>query len=143
MSRLNRKIPTKRRRCKVATEEYALHLLNNMTRAEKFFWDRLRRRQRTWQHTFQPQQVVCGYIPDFYCDTLKLAIEIDGKVHDRSDVKRNDRLRTRRLKKQGVTVIRFRNSAVFSRPHRLIDLLEEVCLDDSLGYGDLTTVHEQ
>jgi very-short-patch-repair endonuclease len=109
-----------------------------MTRAEALFWNRLKKRQKTWEHQFQPQQVVYGYIPDFYCETLKLAVEIDGKVHDRKDVKRNDRLRTRRLKKQGVTVIRFRNADVFTRAHRLIDLLEEV----SAGYTQYETTGE-
>lgn len=129
MPRLPKKIPRSHRSRKPATTEYALHLRNNMTRAETFLWERLKKRQRIWRHKFEPQQVVFGYIPDFYCTTLKLAVEIDGRVHDRKDVKRNDKLRTRRLKKQGVTVIRFRNSMVFNRPHLLLNLLEQVCLD--------------
>ncbi len=138
MARLRRKVPRSPKRCKTSTANYALQLRNNMTRAEALFWNRLKKRQKTWEHQFLPQQVVYGYIPDFYCETLKLAVEIDGKVHDRKDVKRNDRLRTRRLKKQGVTVIRFRNADVFTRAHRLIDLLEEV----SAGYTQYETTGE-
>ena len=106
-----------------------------MTRAEALFWHRLKKRQKTWEHQFLPQQVVYGYIPDFYCETLKLAVEIDGKVHDRKDVKRNDRLRTRRLNKQGVTIVRFRNADVFTRVERLISCLEEV----AAGYNQFET----
>lgn len=126
MARTRRKVPRCPKRCKTSTANYALQLRNNMTRAEALFWSRLKKRQKTWEHKYLPQQVVHGYIPDFYCDTLRLAIEIDGKVHDRKDVKRNDRLRTRRLNKHGVTVVRFRNADVFTHVHRLISLLEEV-----------------
>jgi very-short-patch-repair endonuclease len=48
-------------------------------------------------------------------------------VHDRKDVKRNDALRTKRLRSHGVTVIRFRNRQVFSNTYELLSLLEEVC----------------
>jgi very-short-patch-repair endonuclease len=67
--------------------------------------------------------------PDFYCPSLFLAVEIDGRIHDRKNVKRNDRIRTRRLNKHGVTVIRFKNSDVFSGVQKLLDILEEVALD--------------
>ena len=97
-----------------------------MTRAEEMFWKYLKKRQRGWEHQFRPQVVVCGYVPDFYCDSLNLAVEIDGRVHDRKDVRRNDRIRTRRLNKQGVTVVRFKNSDVFGRLTYLLNLLEEV-----------------
>lgn len=143
MARLRRKIPRSPKRCKVSTEAYALHLAKNMTRAEALFWSRLKKRQKIWEHQFLPQQVVIGYIPDFYCESLKLAIEIDGKVHDRKDVKRNDRLRTRRLKKAGVTVVRFRNADVFTRAHRLLDLLEEVCSGYTQLDSDPEPVHER
>mgnify|MGYP003655851657 CR=1 FL=1 len=129
MYRLKRKIPRKKKRCKAATEAYALILRKNMTKAEALFWKFLKKRQKTWLHTFDPQAVVHGYIPDFYCPSLFLAVEIDGRIHDRKNVKRNDRIRTRRLNKHGVTVIRFKNSDVFSGVQKLLDILEEVALD--------------
>jgi len=129
MNRLKRKIPRKKKRCKAATEAYAVLLRKHMTKAEALFWKFLRKRQREWMHKFDPQVVVHGYIPDFYCPSLFLAVEIDGRIHDRKNVKRNDSLRTRRLNRYGVTVIRFRNSDVFSGVQRLLDILEEVALD--------------
>ena len=126
MNRLKRKIPRSKNRCKAATEAYAVILRKHMTKAEALFWKFLRKRQSDWEHKFEPQVVVHGYIPDFYCPSLFLAIEIDGRVHDRKDVKRNDKLRTRRLNKHGVTVIRFRNSDVFSGVQKLLDILEDV-----------------
>ena len=122
-----RKIPKKKSKSKVSVHVRAKILRARMTPAEKHFWERLRKRQRGWRHQFKPQCVVHGYIPDFYCDTLKLAVEIDGRIHDRKDVKRNDALRTKRLRSHGVTVIRFRNRHVFSNCYQLLGLLETVC----------------
>jgi len=98
-----------------------------MTKAEALFWRHLKVRQKAWKHQFRPQQIVIGYIPDFYCEELRLAVEIDGRVHERKDVKRNDALRTRRLNRAGVTVLRFKNRNVFSEVHHLLSLLEKVC----------------
>ena len=126
MNRLNRKIPRTKKRCKIATEAYATILRKNMTKAEAYFWKFLRKRQKTWMHTFDPQVVVHGYIGDFVCESLHLIVEIDGKVHDRKDVKRRDALRTRRLKKWGYTVVRFKNSDVFSQINLILSVLEEV-----------------
>lgn len=124
-----RAVPKSHRKVKKSgsIESYATRLRNNMTRAEALFWKALKVRQKYWEYQFLPQKVVHGYIPDFYCEELLLAIEIDGRVHDRKDVKRNDSLRTRRLNRMGVTVIRFRNSEVFGAVHRILSLVEE-CL---------------
>lgn len=119
------KRPPKRRYRTV--EQTALLLRNNMTKAETYLWTRLRKKQRKWTHKFSPQVPVHGYIPDFYCETLQLAVEIDGRIHLRSDVRRNDKLRTKRLNRMGVTVIRFCNQFVFSNPDKILSILEEVC----------------
>jgi very-short-patch-repair endonuclease len=111
------KIPKKRSKSKISVHVRAKILRARMTPAEKYFWERLRKRQQGWRHQFKPQCVVHGYIPDFYCDTLKLAVEIDGRIHDRKDVKRNDTLRTKR----------FRNRHVFSNCYQLLSQLETVC----------------
>lgn len=129
MRRICRKAPRKRSTKKTgkygSIESCALRLRNHMTKAEKFLWKVLQVRQRGWSVKFQPQQVVFGYIPDFYCEPMMLAIEVDGRIHDRRDVKRNDSLRTRRLNRMGVTVIRFKNSDVFSASHRIVSMIED------------------
>ena len=125
--RISRKIPRPARKPKRATESYAAHLRKNMTKAEALLWRHLKIRQKAWDKTFKPQQVVCGYIPDFYCSELSLAVEIDGRIHDLPHIRRNDKRRTRHLNQQGVTVIRFRNGDVFSGVHRLISILEKIC----------------
>ena len=129
MKRICRKTPRTRMAKKLnkygSIESCAARLRKHMTRAEKFLWKVLQVRQKGWSVKFKPQQVVFGYIPDFYCEPMMLAIEVDGRIHDRRDVKRNDSLRTRRLNRMGVTVIRFKNSDVFSAAHRIVSLLED------------------
>jgi len=108
-------------------DRFALLLRSNMTEAEKALWKAIQKAQRYWTHKFKPQQVVHGYIPDFYCDTLKLAVEVDGKIHRNKHVRRNDSIRTRRLNRKGVTVIRFLNSDVFNNLNTVITELEIAC----------------
>src|SRR5258708_27853937 len=60
--------------------EFAKQLRRKMTPAERRLWKALRRNALDGLH-FRRQQVIEGYIADFYCDAAKLAIELDGAVH--------------------------------------------------------------
>ena len=53
----------------------------NMTLAEKILWRQLRRNQLGGYH-FRRQQVIDGFIADFYCNAAKLIIEVDGGIHE-------------------------------------------------------------
>jgi very-short-patch-repair endonuclease len=48
-----------------------------MPQSEKLLWEKLRRRQ-VLGFRFRRQYSVGGYIIDFYCPELRLAIEVDG-----------------------------------------------------------------
>ena len=70
--------------------ETARELRNNPTKAEKRVWEILKNRQienckflRQHPLFFNNNQKLSFYIPDFYCHELKLAIEIDGKIHSK------------------------------------------------------------
>lgn len=119
-------MPRGRRQHNKSVQEIALLLRNNMTKAEQWLWKHLKRRQRIWSHKFEPQGIIYGYIADFYCESLKLAVEVDGRIHNRKDVRRNDCLRTRRLNRRGITVVRFSNAQVFSNVYTILAILEEV-----------------
>ena len=72
-------------------------------------WGRLRANRLEGLH-FRRQQVIDGYIVDFYCHAAGLAIEIDGPVHraqSESDAARDSVLRDR-----GLTVLRVTNDQV-------------------------------
>lgn len=58
----------------IPLEKFAILLRKRMTKSEVFFWARLKKAQKDWKHKFLPQVVVGQFIPDFYCDSLKLAM---------------------------------------------------------------------
>jgi very-short-patch-repair endonuclease len=51
-----------------------------MTPAEKILWQELRV-NKLGVH-FRRQQVIAGFIVDFYCHKAALVIEVDGDIHD-------------------------------------------------------------
>src|SRR3972149_3006786 len=58
----------------------AKELRRDMTPAEKILWQELRA-NKLGVH-FRRQQVVAGFIVDFYCHKAGLVIEVDGDIHD-------------------------------------------------------------
>ena len=54
-------------------------LRRDMTPAETNFWQELRGNKLGVR--FRRQQVIAGFIVDFYCDQPGLVIELDGSVH--------------------------------------------------------------
>ena len=90
-------------------------LRQNMTNAEKQFWQYLRKPPfKSWH--FRRQHPVNQFIVDFYCDKAKLVIELDGSIHGLAEVKERDEGREFFLKQLGLEVIRFSNDAVFQTP---------------------------
>ena len=83
---------------------YAKTMRGEMTPEERMFWSRLRRKQCAGLH-FRRQQVISGFIVDFYCDAARLAVELDGAFHDAE----SDAGRDRALASAGVEVIRIEN----------------------------------
>ena len=61
---------------------------------------------------------------DFYCEELKLAIEVDGEVHLETDQSLYDLYRTEMLKESGVHMIRFWNEEVLTN---IEAVLERIC----------------
>jgi very-short-patch-repair endonuclease len=92
------------------------------TRAEALLWQALRRRALGGRK-FRRQQVIAGYIVDFYCAEVCLAVEVDGAVHDAHAVE--DRERDAALKGLGVRVVRVSNDDVMERLESVLDALEQ------------------
>jgi very-short-patch-repair endonuclease len=89
--------------------ELARDLRQRMTPQEKILWHALRNDALGALHC-RRQQVIAGYIVDFYCASAKLAIEVDGASHlDRTE---HDALRDRALSEMGITTLRFSNHEV-------------------------------
>ena len=101
----------------------AKELRRDMTPAEKILWQEIRTNKPTVH--FRRQQIIKGFIVDFYCHTAGLVIEVDGDMHDLQQ--EEDARREMVLKEMGLRIIRFRNeeveknlSAVLRKIHELI-----------------------
>ena len=60
----------------------AKELWRDMTPAENILWEHLRAK-RFNNLKLRRQQIIAGFIVDFYCHSLGLIIEVDGEIHDR------------------------------------------------------------
>ena len=90
------------------------------TQAEKVLWERLRNRQLNGAK-FRRQDVIGGYIVDFYCPEAGLVVEVDGPIHE--ETRREDAGRQRYLEGLCVRVIRFTNDAVLTELDRVLDMI--------------------
>jgi very-short-patch-repair endonuclease len=83
-----------------------------MTDAENRLWRALRRDQLNGLH-FRRQHPVGPFTLDFYCPSLRLAVEVDGGQHAEQQKQADDR-RPRWLAEKGVVVVRYWNNDVLS-----------------------------
>ena len=84
----------------------ARRLRREMTREERHLWyDFL----RDCPVKFYRQRIVGNYILDFYCDSARLAVELDGSQHYSEDGQQADAKRTGCLNELGIAVMRFSN----------------------------------
>jgi very-short-patch-repair endonuclease len=105
----------------------ARELRKNQTEAEGVLWQRLRNKQLNGLK-FRRQHPISGFIVDFYCFELKLAIELDGQVHIENDQREQDDYRANVLTDKGVTILRFWNSDVINRLEKVLETIEATAM---------------
>jgi len=64
-----------------STRQLALEMRQKMTPSERSLWSELRNNRLDGWH-FRHQQIIDGFIVDFYCHKAGLIIEVDGPIHD-------------------------------------------------------------
>ena len=84
----------------------------------------LLRDRRLLDLRFRRQHPVEHYVLDFYCEEIKLAIELDGGQHNEPKNKKKDKKRTEYLKKQGIQILRFWDNEVLKDTEAV---LESIC----------------
>lgn len=89
----------------------ARELRKHQTGSERKAWELLRNR-RMFGLKFRRQHVVDGFILDFYCAELRMAIEIDGGVHQNLERQNYDAVRDTWFAARSIHVIRVRNEEV-------------------------------
>lgn len=106
------------------TKAQAAELRKNMTVAEKILWQRLRNRQVNGLK-FRRQHPVDIFILDFYCHVKKLAIEVDGGIHNNEEQREWDENRTYELNEFGIKVLRFKNEEVIDQTKEIMKSIFE------------------
>jgi very-short-patch-repair endonuclease len=88
-------------------------LRQNITKAEKLLWDKIRDRQLE-NCKFRRQYSVDKFVMDFYSSEFKLAIEIDGESHFKEGAAEYDNARQEFIESTGIKFIRFTNNDVYA-----------------------------
>jgi very-short-patch-repair endonuclease len=94
-----------------AKVQRAKELRRRMTAEERRLWEHLRTNRLDGFH-FRRQQVIDGFIVDFYCHAAGLMVELDGAIHQQQE--EYDAERDRRLSAHGLRVLRIRNQDVWN-----------------------------
>ncbi len=81
-----------------------------MTYAEKIVWAHIRKRQLGYR--FLRQYSVDHFVIDFYCPELKLALEIDGEIHELPENKAYDKARQKYIERFGIKFLRIKNEEI-------------------------------
>jgi very-short-patch-repair endonuclease len=103
---------------------------NNPTKYEARLWHYIRRKQLNNRQFLRQHPIIYDtagtvhffYIPDFYCEQCKLAVELDGKIHETQ--KERDAIRDKRLMELGITVLRFKNTDLYTIQKVLDKIME-------------------
>ena len=102
-------------------KQRAKELRREMTPAEKILWEELRA-NKLGVH-FRRQQIIQGFIVDFYCHKAGLVIEVDGDIHDLQQDE--DARREKVLRELGLRVVRFRNDEVVRNVSAVVGKIKE------------------
>ena len=102
--------------------ERAKELRREMTPAEKLLWEQVRANKLGVR--FRRQQVIAGFIVDFYCHKAALVNEVDGDIHDLQQ--EEDARREKALSELGLRIVRFRNDEVLMELSTVVGKIREL-----------------
>ena len=100
--------------------ERAKKMRRDMTPAESVLWKELKTNKLNGLH-FRRQQIIDGYMADFYCHQHALIVEVDGSIHEFQ--KEYDKEREDQLIARGFRIIRFTNDEI---EHNLKGVLQKI-----------------
>jgi leucyl-tRNA synthetase len=107
--------------------EQARRMRRNMTEAESALWAMVRDRRLGVK--FRRQQVIDGFIADFYCEELRLAVEADGGWHARPAQRVRDAHREGAFLLRGIRTIRFANGEVLANAAHIRETLVRLVVE--------------
>ena len=86
-------------------------LREKSTECEDILWQRLRNRQIDGLK-FGRQFSINAFVVDFYCAEYRLAVEVDGSIHQIEGAKESDEERQRILEELGIRFVRISNHEI-------------------------------
>jgi very-short-patch-repair endonuclease len=116
--------PTRPRGVSRVKVERARELRREMTPEERTLWRELRL-LRDQGCVFRRQQVIAGFIADFYCYPAQLVVEVDGGAHAMQG--EYDSARDDVLAAHGLTVLRVSNEDVRERLSEVVRRITVAC----------------
>ena len=114
--------------------EIARRLRGRSTTAEDIIWLSL----RDWRLAgakFRRQHPLGRYIADFYCHEARLAIELEGPIHEEKAQQEYDLVREDVIRQQGIRLLRFTNEEVVNELERVLSKIIEA-LETPLPKGE-------
>jgi very-short-patch-repair endonuclease len=87
------------------TRDFAKTLRRKLTLPEGLLWRAIKGRKLDGLH-FRRQHPIGPYVLDFYCDSAKLAVEVDGQSHGFGDRPERDERRDTWLADKGIRTLR-------------------------------------
>lgn len=125
-----------------AKRDFAAQMRRAPTAAEATLWYYLKGKQIGF--VFHRQSLQRGYILDFYCPKLKLAIEVDGSVHNLARQAEEDARKEEALTNWGIKILRFTNQDVLDFSSvvmaRIKTTLKALSSLHSLGANETSTL---
>ena len=117
----------------------ARRLRKNQTNAEKILWQKLRNRN-FFELKFTRQHPIYYFkndkkkflIADFYCNNLKLIVEVDGRIHEKQ--KNYDQIREELLESKLYKIIRFKNEEIEDNINGVLIKLKEYIIQKSPSF---------
>jgi very-short-patch-repair endonuclease len=107
-----------------AKQERALEFRQAITDAEHRLWQSLRGNRLKGLH-FRRQQVIDGFIVDFYCHQAAVIVEVDGPIH--SEQVEYDFERERLLTTRGFRILLIKNDEVENHLAEVLQRISDIC----------------
>ncbi|BBO18237.1 DNA methylase [Candidatus Brocadia pituitae] len=102
--------------------ELARKLRKKSTKSEIKLWQYLKSK-KMMGYDFHRQKPIDKFIVDFFCNKLKLAIELDGYTHTFEKIAEKDAVKQGKLKELEITVLRFCDEDVMKNTDGVLQVI--------------------
>ena len=106
----------------------AKELRREMTEEEKILWKHLRANRLNGLH-FRRQQIIDGFIVDFYCHAAGVVVEVDGEIHEQQV--EYDAERDKILSARGLVMLRFKNEEIRQELAKVLAQIAQICFEET------------